>query len=125
MTQPEISADPYLSKLNTFIETTAALTAQQLKWLAFMERWSTPAVYQALDSEIEAVIAANVALVAQTAAAMSNKGKNLLTENPETNQPATVVGFGYSTEQASYQVCIMNPNPITIPLKGSLQIGDR
>lgn len=114
--------NPGLHEINHFIQRTTALTRQQLQWLGLMEKWLSPAEFEATDAQIEEVIAGHVSLLTQIGGQLSAEGLNLQIDDPWSGERLPIAGFGYSTVEARYQVCVFSPEPTTLPLLGQLHI---
>jgi len=100
-----------LAAVIEFIDTTTRLSAQQLHWLAFMERWIEPSKHYALDKQIEATIQANELALVDVVSQLAQQGKPIKIGHPQTGQSVPVIGLRYSNEQLAYQVAIPEPAP--------------
>lgn len=126
-----------LAAITEFIDTTTRLSATQLQWLAFSERWNEPsksptanerrrlAEHHKLDLQIEETIKTNVLLLSEALMQLTQQGFPLKIGHPQTGQSVPVVGMLYSTEPIGYKAAIAGSAPATpdfVPLFSSDQL---
>lgn len=111
-----------LREIAEFIDTTTRLSAEQLHWLAFMEKWQSPEDHGLLDAQIEQQLAKNVELLGEAMVELHRQGTPIKIGHPETGQSVPIRGLSYSTEQPGYQVGIDGAAPETMTLVPLYQI---
>ena len=129
--------DQQLAAITEFIDTTTRLSATQLHWLAFSERWNEPSKsptpneqrrldeHHKLDLQIEETIKTNVLLLSEAFMQLTQQGSPLKIGHPQTGQSVPVVGMLYSTEPIGYKAAIAGSAPATpdfVPLFSSDQL---
>ncbi|MBC7708006.1 hypothetical protein H7Y63_02180 [Polaromonas sp.] len=118
-------AETYLEKINYFIVETAAISAQQLQWLGFMEKWVTLEEHVAADERVKTTIDDNVtALWTAVEDFATQTGKRVVVANPVSREPSPVERFKFCSKTATYQVGIFTPAPLLVPLESPLSMQD-
>lgn len=116
---PEIN---FLAQLESFLGQTAAITAEQIRWLDLSEPLITSELYETHEREIKQAVDDNISAAGSFVSALAWEGIRICARNAEGLQ-LPLLGLSYDTDCGHYWAGVKAPDgPIQWPLDGTSEL---
>lgn len=123
MHKNEIAPDNnFLAQLESFLGQTAAITAEQIRWLELSRSLIDSKLYETHDQQIKQSVDENISAAGSFVTALAQDGIHICAKNAEGLQ-LPLLGLSYDVDCGHYWAGVKTPDgPVQWPLDGTSEL---